>query len=505
MINEYVLRYIYYIVLYLLILYADNIIDHRRRLSKIIRIIVYVSPWIILPLLSIWLDFIGTVFLFLATLGSITISLYSEGYLKIMFGKISTLQIIIDATLVSLIIFFTSQGLAEFVIMWIIVEIMGSLLVLLERGMKNFNIIMKYLVVCVTAGDISLFLLLALTTIHVGFDKMLLIKLSDLPSIGINADPLLTILLLIGFTTKLAQIPLHFWLIDTYTETPSPGTAIFSGLMSKMAIYGILRIYYLIGIDTNTYTYLLLIEGILTTLYGFFMTSIYSDIKKIMSYSSMGHYGVMVIVLSLLPYNEEFYTKLLLLYVLYHGIVKMQTFLNISTIELLTNTRDIYKLGYLAQVANKVYRYSIITFLSLIGIPPTLGFYVKTVLLISLFMLIPIAPLISILVIICIGFSSVFSILYSVKYLSIYTASFRSKPIRIAIPLTETQIWSEVVLGVASLILTPMCLLIGVNRDIDLFVGIIYGLSILAFILAIVLRRRLSGKEAKVWVGGVEI
>ncbi len=501
----FIIKYIYYLVAIASVIYADKIIDKNYRLSKVLRFIIFISPWIVLPLLGLHIDLILAVFLFLVTLGSIIISFYSEGYLRIMFGKISSLQVIIDISLVFLMMFFTSQKLVEFIIMWIIVELMGTLLIMLERGIRNFNVVMKYLVVCVTAGDISLFVLLALPVMHIGFDKALTLDLAQLGSLGIKLNPLLTVLILIGFTTKLAQVPLHIWLLETYAETPSPGTAIFSGLMSKMAIYAILRIYWLLGLDTNTYVTLLLLQGILTTLYGFFSATIHSDLKKIMSYSSMGHYGVMTIILSLLPYNEEILTKLILIYVVYHGFVKIQTFLNIASIELLANTRDIYRLGYLAQVAGKVYNYSIITFLSLIGIPPTIGFFVKFSLLVVLFEMLRITPLIAIGVIICIGFASVFSIMYSVKYLSVYTSMYRSKPVKTTIELTNSQTFSEVLAACTSIVLTPLLLIVGISTLIDIIVVIVYVLSLATLILTLLVRNRVRRKEKKVWVGGIEV
>ncbi|OYT39022.1 MAG: hypothetical protein B6U89_04865 [Desulfurococcales archaeon ex4484_58] len=504
MIWELIQRYTYYILLLVIILFADHIIDRRLMISRVLRIVAFASPWFILPVIGFEFKLLNIVFILLATLGSIIISFYSEGYLKILFGKISSLQMIIDITLLFIIIFFTTQNLIEFVIIWIIVELMGSLLVLLERGMRNYNVVMKYLLVCVTAGDISLFLLLALTAMKIGFDQTLIVSLEELKNLNLTLNPLLTILALIGFTTKLAQIPLHFWLVDTYTETSSPGTAIFSGLMSKMAIYAILNIYSLLNLDITIYTYMLLIQGIITTIYGFLLTTLHSDIKKIMSYSSLGHYGVMTMIASLIPYNNIFYT-LLLLYVLYHGFLKIQAFLNVSTIEILTNTRDIYRLGYLAQVARKVYSYSIITFLSLIGIPPTLGFYAKFALLVSLFMLFNQVPLISLIIIICIGFASVFSVIYSIKYISTYTSSYRSKPIRTTIPLTNTQYWSEICSAVSAVILPLMFLFIGVNTFIDRIAFIVYVLSILSMFLTYIIYRKYAPRETKIWVGGIEV
>jgi len=514
LINEYVLRYVYYMISLTLVLVADGVVDKESRASRLIRLVVYASPLIAAPLIGVELNLINTLFIFLASLGSIMISLYSEGYLRILFGKISTLQAIVDVCLVFIIMFFTSQRLVEFIILWIIVELMGSLLVLLEKGMRNYSVVMKYLLVCVTAGDISLFTLLALVAGQIGFDKTLLLNLRELPNLGLKLDPVLTILVLIGFTTKLAQIPLHFWMIDTYVESPSPATAIFSGLMSKMAIYAILIIYSSLGVDKTTYMILLFIQGFMTTIYGFFMTSIHSDIKKIMSYSSMGYYGLITLLLSLLPYEESIsliipyqealFMKRALFISLFHGIVKIQVFLNIGSIELLTNTRDIYRLGYLAQIAGNIYNYSIITFLSLIGLPPTLGFIAKFATIFILLNALTINPLITISMIAVVVFSFIFSLIYSMKYLSIYTSSYKSRIIKPPIELTKTQSFSETLGGVALISLIPLYLIIGLHDYLDTIVAVIYIISLSALMLALVVWRNMRGREVKIWLGGVE-
>lgn len=501
----FIMKYIYYLLLLSGIIYADKIIDHNYKRSRILRLIIFLSPWLLLLIMNIQIDLITTTFLFLATLGAIIISIYSEGYLKILFGKISALQIIIDVSLLFLIMFFLSYKLVEFIILWIIVELMGTLLIMLERGMRNFNTVIKYLIICVTAGDISLFILLALPVIHIGFDKALTLDLSQLSMLNITLSPLLTILVLIGFTTKLAQIPLHIWLAETYTETPSPGTAIFSGLMSKMAIYAILRIYDLLHLDITTYTYLLIIQGMLTALYGFFSASIHNDLKKIMSYSSMGHYGISSIILALIPYNKQVLTNLILAYVIYHGLVKIQAFLNIASIELLANTRDIYRLGYLAQVARKIYNYSIITFSSLIGIPPTIGFLVKFALLVILFEMISTIPFLAIGAIICISFTTVFSIIYSVKYISVYTSMYSSKPVKTTIKLTNPQTFSEVLASCSAIVLTPFFIFINTNTFINIIILIIYSLSLVSLVLTILFKNKVRRREEKTWVGGIEI
>jgi len=498
-------RYVYYTAVLATAGISGWIVDDKPVLSRILRILVYASPWILIPFGVIALDQLSAVFLALTTLGSIAISLYSEGYLKTLFGKIGPLQVIVDTSLILLTVFFTTQSLFEFVIAWILVEFSGTLLIMLERGFRNFGIVAKYLIVCVTAGDVSLFLLLALVVLKAGFERALIVELAELPALDIKLDPVLTALALIGFTTKLAQIPLHFWLPDTYTETPSPGTAILSGLMSKMAVYAILKLSSLVSFDISTYTWMLVVQGLITAVYGFFTAAINSDLKRIMSYSSMGYYGVVCLAMGLIPLNPMF-TSVALILAVYHGLTKVLVFLNVASIELLTNTRNVYELGYLAQVARSLYNNAVVAFLSLAGAPPTIGFLAKFTLIAVLLESIETIPHIAIPALVCLSLAFVLAIVYSVKYISTYTSLYKSKPLRPPIELHKTQTISESV--VAMLILaSPFAVLVltGVKTLLDIVALATYLTGIVIFTLPLAERRLFERRERAPWIGGVEV
>jgi len=498
-------RYVYYTAILATAGISSWIVDDKPVLSRILRVLVYASPWILIPFSVIALDQLSAVFLALTTLGSIAISLYSEGYLKTLFGRIGSLQVIVDTSLILLTVFFTTQSFFEFVIAWILVEFSGTLLIMLEKGFRNFSIVAKYLIVCVTAGDISLFLLLALVILKVGFEKALIVELAELSILEIKLDPILTILALIGFTTKLAQIPLHFWLPDTYSETPSPGTAILSGLMSKMAVYAILKLFSSVGFDTSTYTWMLVVQGLITAVYGFFTAAINRDLKRIMSYSSMGYYGVMCFALGLIPLNPLF-TSIALILAIYHGLTKTLVFLNIASIEILANTRNVYELGYLAQVARDLYNNAVVAFLSLAGAPPTLGFLAKFTLIAVLLESIETIPHIALPALVCLSLAFILAIVYSVKYISTYTSLYKSKPVRPPIELQKTQIVSESVIA-ALILASPLAVIIltGVKTLLDIVALATYLAGMFIFALPLVERKWFERREIEPWIGGVEV
>ncbi len=509
MIDYRFIRYITWFIMFSFSALGGSLSDTMRRLSRSLRLLAYMTPWIVIgfgrvigkELLVI--DTMQLVFLFLSTIVCIAISLYSEGYLRILFGKTSSIQIIMDASLTLLVMLFMARNLLELTILWISVEFIAFLMILLEKGIENWNIGMKYLIVCATVGDLSLFTWIAVSSIRLGLERALIQDFIWLSSANIRADPVITILLLIGFMAKLAQIPLHFWLVDTYTEAPSPVSAIFSGLMSKMAVYGILRLYDTVLLSRPVYTALLLILGFITVVYASIMAVAQTDIKKMIAYSSMSHYGVMAMLLGLVPFNDMV-KMVLYIYVLYHGVVKAHVFTNIATIEILVNIRDLYRLGYLSKIAHKIYEEVIYGVLSLIGLPPSLGFLAKLIVIYMALVMVAEGYLFAFLFLIGIIIASVFSIIYSIKYLGAYVGSYVETPIKPVVNVSRLQYYSELFLAYTSVIL-PVILMVLMPM------GILYPTILLVYLVFLatlfvsrIIYNKLPVYETSIWLGGVE-
>lgn len=246
-----------------------------------------------------------------------------------------------------------------------------------------------------------------------------------------------------------------------------------------------------------------MILGFITTLYGFMMASAQTDIKKMMSYSSMGHYGIMVMLLGLIPYNSIVKT-VLYIYALFHGIVKTHIFINTATIEILTNIRDVYRLGYLSRIARKIYEEIIYGIISLIGIPPSLGFLAKLIVIyVALSMILSGYPF-TFLFLIGVTIASIFSVVYSIKYLGAYVGRYTRTTVRPGISISSLQYYSELMLAYVSIAL-PIAIMILKPLDI-LYPTIftIYCIATVSMILAKFVYNRLLIYETGVWLGGVE-
>jgi NADH-quinone oxidoreductase subunit M len=102
----------------------------------------------------------------------------------------------------------------------------------------------------------------------------------------------LAIGVLAGFAVKVPMFPFHTWLPAAYAEAPSPVTMLLTGAMSKMGVYGLLRIALpLFGHQISQMRTPLLVLAVATVVMGAWAAAAQKDMKRILAYSSVNHLG----------------------------------------------------------------------------------------------------------------------------------------------------------------------------------------------------------------------
>jgi hydrogenase-4 component B len=110
---------------------------------------------------------------------------------------------------------------------------------------------------------------------------------------------LVFILSFIGFGSKAGIFPLHIWLPKAHPAAPSHVSAIMSGVMIKMGLYGIFRIYLLLAPSTPVVGQIVLVTGMVTGVVGVVYALAKQDIKELLAYSSVENVGIILIGLGL--------------------------------------------------------------------------------------------------------------------------------------------------------------------------------------------------------------
>jgi len=199
----------------------------------------------------------------------------------------------------------------------------------------------------------------------------------DLPQASAEIPPtsILTVfaLLLIGFSVKMAIFPVHTWLPDAHAEAPTPISAMLSGVMIKCGAYAFARILLSGFGQTVTQTSdVLAILGVVTMIYGGLMALAQTDIKRLLAYSSISQMGYIFFGLGV--YSTMGATGALF-HVVNHAVCKSLLFMCAGAIIHQTGTRNIRRLGGLADKMPITCAASLIGALSLAGTPPLNGFW----------------------------------------------------------------------------------------------------------------------------------
>lgn len=185
---------------------------------------------------------------------------------------------------------------------------------------------------------------------------------------------LTSIFFLIGFGIKSAIFPLYYWLPSSYHTPPSAVAATFGGLLTKVGVYAMFRVFTLLFVPSEFLKNVLMVLAVFTILTGVFGAVKKRDIRKLFSYLIICHIGFVIAGLTL-------YSKIAflgaILYLIHDIVVKTNLFLIAGLIRQMRGTMNLAHLGGLYGQYPKISILIAIVLFSLVGIPPLSGFWPK--------------------------------------------------------------------------------------------------------------------------------
>ncbi|MGA8902028.1 hydrogenase 4 subunit B [Bradyrhizobium sp.] len=194
---------------------------------------------------------------------------------------------------------------------------------------------------------------------------------------------LVLILMLLGAGSKAGLVPLHVWLPLAHPAAPSHVSALMSGVMTKVAIYGFIRVVFdLLGPPSWPASVVILFLGGVTAVMGILYAMMEKDLKRLLAYSTIENVGVIFASLGLALAFQANGMKLLaalaltaaLFHVLNHSLFKSLLFFGAGAVLTAAGERDMDKLGGL------IHRMPLTSFAVLVGcvaisaLPPFNGF-----------------------------------------------------------------------------------------------------------------------------------
>jgi len=219
---------------------------------------------------------------------------------------------------------------------------------------------------------------------HFTFDAMRAAHL------GTNGAAVAFCLALIGFGAKAGLVPLHVWLPEAHPAAPSPVSALMSGVMLEVALYGMIRVSFdLLGLPLWWWGLLPLALGLFSALYGVVFAAVQTDMKRLLAYSSIENIGIMFTGLGLAivfaGVGMRSIAALTLIAVMYHAmnhaVMKSLLFLGTGAVLHATGERNLGHLGGLIHRMPWVAWLTLIGVLAIAGLPPLNGFVSEWLLL----------------------------------------------------------------------------------------------------------------------------
>lgn len=185
------------------------------------------------------------------------------------------------------------------------------------------------------------------------------------------------LLFFVGFGIKSAVFPLYFWLPSSYHTPPSAIGAIFGGLLTKMGVYSLFRVFTIIFKPDDFILQVFIVIAILTMISGALGVINKRNIRRILSYFIVCHIGYLIAGIGL--YTELAFVGVIF-YLIHDVIVKSNLFMMSGLIQKIRETQDITRLGGLYKDYPKLSLIFAVILFSLVGIPPLSGFWPKIML-----------------------------------------------------------------------------------------------------------------------------
>ncbi|HVJ42924.1 MAG TPA: hydrogenase 4 subunit B [Dongiaceae bacterium] len=344
------------------------------------------NPWeITLPLGLPWIgahlriDALSAFFLIVINLGGIVASLYALGYGQHEAAPHRVLPFY-AAFLAGMNLVVMADDAFTFLLAWEFMSLASWALVVSHQH-EQANIRAGYIyLVMASFGTLCLLLAFGLLAGTDGGYAFSAIRASH-PTPYLAAAIL--ILTLIGTGSKAGLVPLHVWLPLAHPAAPSHVSGLMSGVMTKVAIYGFLRIVFdLLGTPEWWWSIIVLALGGITAVLGVLYALMQQDLKRLLAYSTVENVGIIFIGLGLalaFRANDMNWAAALaltaaLLHVLNHMLFKNLLFFGAGAVLTSTGLRDIEQLGGL------IHRMPATSFTFLVGaaaisaLPPLNGF-----------------------------------------------------------------------------------------------------------------------------------
>jgi hydrogenase-4 component B len=468
---------------------------------------------------SFLIDRLSSFFIFLISTVSAGVTIYSLNYTeeassgirRNLFTPLMTLFIL------AMILFVASDNAFSQLVFWEMMSLVSFFLVLFNYEKSETP--KSGLFYFVMTQMSTLFLLLGFIIIY-GVTGTF--NLQSLTQASPQTSSIIFLALFIGFGIKAGIIPFHKWLPYAHSSSPSNISALMSGVMIKVAIYGLARYLIFVLKPELWWGIIILIFGTISALLGVIYALKEHDIKRLLAYHSIENIGIILIGFGLYLIFQTYGLSALAflslagaaLHTLNHALFKSLLFLTAGSVVEETGTRDIEKMGGLAKTMPFTAGLFLIGAISISALPPLNGFVSELMIFQSFFQSFAISnPYVIVLLFISLALFALTSALAAACFVKAFGIVF------LAIPRSEEAKKAHeapVFMLIGPGIMAGLCIFIGIAAfQIFKFLGYnfpipnLLGISIILLVflgLVLLITLRLSKRKSRLsqtWACGL--
>jgi len=324
-------------------------------------------------------DTLSMVFSALIFLGAVPNLFYSHGYLPHIKRK-AHYQLHYFTFILSMIGVVVAANALIFLLFWELMSLTSWQLILTEAKEKKTVDAARFYFIMTHFGFIFLllfFLIVSDGDLDMGFAAMHTVV------VKFAYPTLLFFFLILGFLSKAGAVPLHVWLPYAHPEAPSPVSALMSGVMLKVAIYGMFRFLFDVLYPWPLeWGIIILVIGALSSLVGVLYALSEHDIKALLANHSIENIGIILMGFGMGMIFESMHLRILssfafiaaLFHTFNHMSFKSLLFMGAGSVLHQTHTKNIEKYGGLIKAMPVTALTFLLASISISALPPTNGF-----------------------------------------------------------------------------------------------------------------------------------
>ncbi|MFA7209525.1 MAG: proton-conducting transporter membrane subunit [Parcubacteria group bacterium] len=337
--------------------------------------------------LGLSITYLSAIFLALVSGVSALVVLYGYEYLSRYRETydVKSVQMLISVFIFGMAGVLLSTNAIGFMVFWELMSFASFFLVMADRSKESFRAALIYFVMTHLGAGAILggFLVLGGGSPDVRLDGIALATQNISP----DFLALAFLLFFFGFGSKAGLIPFHIWLPEAHPQAPTNVSALMSGLMLKIALYGFLKTVLMFSSFPSWAGVLVIILGIVSAIFGSLHAVVEKDIKKAFAYSSIENMGIIFLILGTAIYvitkNAEGEVPVMVVFLIAYGIFhainhavfKTGLFLSAGVVINRVHSKSLDVMGGLAKAMPLFSSLFLVIILASAALPPLGTFY----------------------------------------------------------------------------------------------------------------------------------